>query len=251
MCCLGLSVTLAWVPKALESNESGTDLVNIAQVFQRSGTLQVSFKESGITSPADFAGMRIATWGFGNEHEVIAAVRQAGLDPASDIEQVIQGFHMGQLLPVEAGGTAEVDAAEAMIYNEYAQVLETINPATGELYQASDLNVIDYNEVGTAMLQDAVWVQRDWLADNEDVAEKFVRASLREWIFCRDNFDACVDIVMAAGPELPRGHMEWQLNEINALIWPSPGGIGVMDGGLWSQTLDVATSQGCFVRQAR
>ena len=71
-----------------------------------------------------------------------------------------------------------------------------------------------------------------------------MRASLRGWIFCRDNFDACVDIVMAAGPELPRGHMEWQLNEINALIWPSPGGIGVMDGGLWSQTLDVATSQG-------
>ena len=71
----GAEFGLAWVPKALESNEAGTDLVNIAQVFQRSGTLQVSFKESGITSPADFAGMRIGTWGFGNEHEVIAAVR--------------------------------------------------------------------------------------------------------------------------------------------------------------------------------
>ena len=29
---------LAWVPKALVSNEEGADLVNIAQVFQRSGT---------------------------------------------------------------------------------------------------------------------------------------------------------------------------------------------------------------------
>jgi len=154
----GAEFGLAWVPKALESNESGTDLVNIGQVFQRSGTLQVSFADAGISSPADFAGKRIGTWGFGNEHEVIAAVRQAGLDPATDIVQVQQGFDMLQLLPPEAGGTAEVDAAEAMIYNEYAQVLETVNPATGELYQPSDFSVIDYNAVGTAMLQDAVWV---------------------------------------------------------------------------------------------
>ena len=36
----------------------------------------------------------------------------------------------------------------------------------------------------------------------------------------------------------------WQLNEINKLIWPSPDGIGVMDQGLWDQTVDVATSEG-------
>jgi NitT/TauT family transport system substrate-binding protein len=31
-----------WVPKVLVANEEGADLVNIAQVFQRSGTLEVS-----------------------------------------------------------------------------------------------------------------------------------------------------------------------------------------------------------------
>lgn len=238
----GADIAEAWVPKALETNEQGGGLVNIAQVFQRSGTLQVSFKESGITSPEDFAGQRIGTWGFGNEHEVIAAVRKVGLDPATDIVQVIQGFNMLQLLPPEAGGTAEVDAAEAMIYNEYAQVLETINPATGELYEATDLNIIDYNDVGTAMLQDAVWVRQEWLdqGDNRDVAERFLRASFKGWIFCRDNFDECVDIVLAAGPTLGRSHQEWQLNEINALIWPSPDGIGIMDQALWDQTVEVA-----------
>ena len=30
----------------------------------------------------------------------------------------------------------EIDAAQAMIYNEYAQVLETKNPATGKLFTA-------------------------------------------------------------------------------------------------------------------
>ena len=33
------------------------------------------------------------------------------------------------------------------------------------------------------------------------------------------------------------------MNEINGLIWPSPGGAGVMDAASWSQTIDVATSE--------
>ena len=33
---------ISWVPKALVSREQGADIVNVAQVFQRSGTLQVS-----------------------------------------------------------------------------------------------------------------------------------------------------------------------------------------------------------------
>ncbi len=33
----------------------------------------------------------------------------------------------------------DVDAAQAMTYNEWAQVLEVVNPATGELYQPGGL----------------------------------------------------------------------------------------------------------------
>ena len=53
----GAEFGLAWVPKVLESNEQGVNLVNIAQVFQRSGTLEVSFVDTGIESVDDFAGM--------------------------------------------------------------------------------------------------------------------------------------------------------------------------------------------------
>ena len=42
---------LAWVPKALASREAGADIINIAQIYQRSGTLQVSFVDAGITTP--------------------------------------------------------------------------------------------------------------------------------------------------------------------------------------------------------
>jgi NitT/TauT family transport system substrate-binding protein len=44
---------ISWVPKALAARESGADIQFIGQVFQRSGTLQISWKDSGITKPED------------------------------------------------------------------------------------------------------------------------------------------------------------------------------------------------------
>ena len=72
---------IAWVPKVLASRKQGADLVNIGQVFQRSGTLEISWADSGITQPADWAGKRVGTWGFGNEFELFAAMRKVGIDP--------------------------------------------------------------------------------------------------------------------------------------------------------------------------
>ncbi len=231
---------IAWVPKALVSREEGIDIVNVAQVFQRSGTLQVSFADAGITGPADLAGKKVGSWGFGNEFELLAGSRTSGVEPGDDYEIVQQNFDMLALI------NGEIDAAQAMIYNEYAQVLETENEETGELYQPEDLNIIDWNDVGTAMLQDAIWADSPRLADDEayqDQTTRFVAASLQGWAWCRDNAQGCVDVVLNNGTTLGSSHQAWQLNEVNGLIWPSPGGAGVMDTDLWDQTVEVATSE--------
>ncbi|MGH2537653.1 MAG: ABC transporter substrate-binding protein, partial [Candidatus Promineifilaceae bacterium] len=238
---------IAWVPKMLASRERGADLVNIAQVFQRSGTLQVAWADSGIESVEEWAGKRVGTWGFGNEWEVFAALRQAGIEPNDPAQVTIvqQPFDMSLLL------NREIDVAQAEIYNEYAQLLEATNPEIGELYQPEDFTVFDYNDIGTAMLQDHIFVRENWLAQegNEDIAERFLRASFRGWAFCRDNFDACVQIVLAAGPTLGEGHMRWMLNEINALIWPSPQGIGIMDPALYDQTANISVEFGVLTAE--
>jgi NitT/TauT family transport system substrate-binding protein len=232
---------ISWVPRGLVPREEGLDITNIAQVFQRSATLQVSFKDTGINDVDDLAGKTVGNWGFGNEFELLAGLRASGLDPETDVTLVQQQFDMLALI------SGDIDAAQAMTYNEYAQVLETINPDTGELYQPSDLSIIDWNDVGTAMLQDAIWADAGKLDSDtayRDTAVAFVEASLRGWAFCRDNFDACVEDVLEAGPTLGVSHQEWQLNEINNLIWPSPQGAGMMDVALWDQTVSVATSEG-------
>ncbi|MGA1299272.1 MAG: ABC transporter substrate-binding protein [Ilumatobacteraceae bacterium] len=223
---------LSWVPKALASREAGANIVNIAQVFQRSGTLQVSFKDGGITSPADFAGKKIGNWGFGNEFEIFAALTKAGLDPAADVELVQQQFDMAALL------AGDIDAAEAMTYNEYAQVLEAVNPDTGALYTADDFNVVSYEDEGVGMLQDAIWASGDRLSDAayRDTAVKFVAASLQGWAYCRDNVQGCADIVVSKGSMLGASHQLWQMNEVNKLIWPATGGAGVIDKAAWDRT---------------
>jgi NitT/TauT family transport system substrate-binding protein len=236
----GPEFTISWVPKVLEAREAGSDLVNIAQVFQRSGTLSVAWADSGIDGPEDFGDKRIGVWDFGNEFEVTAAASAEGLEEGVDYEKVIQDFNMLAFLE------DDIDVAEAMIYNEYAQVLETVNPDTGELYQPEDMNVINYNEVGTAMLQDALFARAAWLAEegNEDVATRFLRASFRGWMHCRDNPDECIQFTVDAGSTLGAGHQAWMMNEINPLIWPSPNGIGIMDEAEWQQTVDVSLEAG-------
>lgn len=234
---------VSWVPKALVSRENGMNIVNVAQVFQRSGTLQVAWADSGIDGPEDFAGKKIGNWGWGNEFEMLAGARTAGLDPSSSFELVQQSFDMLALL------NREIDAAQAMIYNEYAQMLEATNPATGKLYTASDLSIIDWNDVGTAMLQDAIWADGARLADEDyaDITTRFVAGSLEGWMHCRDNTDECVEMVLNNGSALGTSHQAWQMNEINGLIWPSADGIGMVNSDLWAQTVSVATSSGDLV----
>jgi NitT/TauT family transport system substrate-binding protein len=230
---------IAWVPKALATREQGALITNIAQVFQRSGTLQVSFVEAGITEPADFAGHTIGNWGFGNEYEIFAALAKDGLDPANDVTLVQQQFDMSGLL------AGDIDAAEAMTYNEYAQVLEAVNPDTGELYQPEDLNVVSYETEGVGMLQDAIWADAEKLSSDDayrDIAVRFVTASLQGWAYCRDNVEECRDIVVAKGSKLGNSHQLWQMNEINKLIWPSPSGVGYIDQTAWDRTVEIAMS---------
>jgi len=228
---------ISWVPKVLGSIEQGTNVTDVAQIFERSGTTQISFKDKDITSAADLKGKKVGSWGYGNQWELFAGMQKAGIDTTKQISLVQQAFDMNGFL------AGDIDAAQAMTYNEYAQVLETVNPKTGKLFQPSDLNVINWNDEGTAMLQDAIWANADKLASDKTYAantEKFIKASIEGWIYARDNPDKAAAIVTAAGSTLGTSHQLWMTNEVNKLIWPSTSGIGVIQKKAWDQTVKIA-----------
>ena len=233
---------LDWLPSLLAFRDTGKKIMSIAQVFSRSGMTELTWKDSGITTIGKMRGKKVGVWCCGNENELYAALVKNGIDPhnKSDVTIVNQPFNMDLLL------NHEVDAAAAMTYNELAQVLEQTNPKTGKLYKLSDLNIIKIEDAskgaGTSMLEDEIFVRDDWINDkkNQATAKKFLAASFKGWIYCRDHWKDCVNIVLKNGPALPRGHQTWQMNEINALIWPNKLGIGIMDPKAFKRTARIA-----------
>lgn len=224
---------IAWVPKVLGSIEQGANLTDIAQIFQRSGTLQVSWADSGIESVADFEGKKIGSWGFGNEWEIFAAMAAEGLD-STTVQIITQDFNMNAFLQ------GDIDAAQAMTYNEYAQLLEAVNPDTGELYTEDDFNVISYEDTEGAMLQDAIWADTARLESDEAYQEttvKFLKAVIKGWVYAAENPEGASEITIAAGSGWGPSHELWMVNETNKLIWPSPDGIGIIDEAAWEKTV--------------
>jgi len=235
---------LDWLPNLFATREKGGKLVSIAQVFARSGMTEITWKDSGIDSIKKMRGKKVGVWCCGNQPELFAALTKNGINPAkaSQVTIVNQPFDMNLFLQ------KKIDAAAAMTYNELAQVLETKNPDTGKLYQLSDLNVfkMDSAAVGTGMLEDNVFVTENWLnkPGNKTTAVQFLKASFQGWIYCRQHFQECVNIVLKNGPTLGTGHQTWQMNEINKLVWPTPTGIGVVSKKAIANTANIAKTYG-------
>jgi len=231
-----------WLPSLLSARDKGTDLVNVAQVFARSGMTQLTWKSSGINTIAKMKGKKVANWLGGNQYELFAALTKNGMDPGHNkgVTIVQQPFDMNLFLQ------NKVDSASAMTYNELAQVLESKNPKTGKLYTLADLNVIKMQDVGTGMLEDGLFSTGKWLSSktNQATAVKFIAASLKGWIYCRDHVSACVSLTLKEGPTLPKGHQTWQMNEINKLIWPDATGVGLMNTADFNRTASIAQQFG-------
>ena len=238
----GAEFGIDFLPSLLSAREQGVPLVNIAQVFAYSGMRELAFKTSGIKTPADLKGRKVAVWFGGNEFALLATLAKYKLDPQKDLTLVQQPFDMNLLLQ------KQVDAAAAMTYNEYKQVLDAG-------VKADDLVVIDFNKEGTAMLEDGVFAKADWIADakNKDVAARFLRASLKGWALCKDKPAECVEIVLKESPVLGRDHQTWMMAEINKLVWgpPAPKSpLGKMDPAAYKQTAEIALKFGVIKKPA-
>ena len=185
-----------WLPSLLTARDKGTQLVNVAQVFARSGMTQLTWKSSGITTVAQMKGKKVANWLGGNQWELFAALTKAGMDPAKNqgVTIVQQPFDMNLFLK------HQVDSASAMTYNELAQVLETG-------VKMSQINVIKMQNAGTGMLEDGLFSTASWLKSpaNQAIAVKFIAASLAGWIYCRDHMAECVQLTLKEGPDASEG----------------------------------------------
>lgn len=233
-------IGVTWVSSLLKYQEKGWEFSEVAQVFQKSALLLVSKSSSGIKGPKDLKGKKVASWFGGNEYELYALIESAGLKKDSDLKLVQQDYTMDQLK------NDEVDAASAMIYNEYGLLLESG-------YDKSKLGVIDMNDAGVAMLEDCLFVNSKWAAKNGDLLVRFLRASIKGWADAVKDPVAAGTLVFNVDKSVSLAHQTYMAKEVAKLVVPAgfdAAKIGYIDPAAFKQTADFALKYGLLSKAA-
>lgn len=180
-------IAVNWMPDALAAREAGSALVNVAQVFNKSGLMLTCKKSSGVTGPKDLKGKTLGVWYGGNEYPFMSYMAKLGLDTTKDVKILKQGFNVDPLLQNQAA------CISTMIYNEYWQIIDAG-------VKESDLITFFYEEQGVASLEDGLYVMEANLKDPAFVARmgKFVKATLKGWNEAVKNPAEAAKIVVAA-----------------------------------------------------
>ena len=183
----GADVVVNWMPDALAAREAGVPLVNIAQVFNRSGLMLTCKKASGVASPKDFKGKTLGVWFGGNEYPFLNWMSKLGLKVDTDIKVMKQGFNVDPLLQNQAA------CISTMIYNEYWQVVDAG-------VKESDLITFFYEDQGVASLEDGLYVLESNLKDPAFVKRmgKFLKATMKGWNDAVKNPTEAAQIVVKA-----------------------------------------------------
>lgn len=231
----GADVVVEWMPAALAAREKGLPLVNIAQPFKSSGMMLTCLKETGITSPADFADKTLGVWFFGNEYPFLSWMSQLNLKTDGSpggLTVLKQGFNVDPLLQKQAA------CISTMTYNEYWQVIDA---GIAE----SDLVTFKYQDQGVATMEDGLYVLEENLADPafEEKMVKFVRASMKGWKYAEENPDEAAMIVLEndeTGAQT-ESHQKRMMSEVAKL---TAGSNGALDPADYERTVASLLSPG-------
>ena len=232
----GADVVVDWMPSALAAREKGVPLVNIAQVYQRSGLELTCRKDSGVRTPADFKGRTLGVWFAGNEYPFLSWMAKLNLktDGSPGGVQVLrQGYDVEPLLHNQAA------CISTMTYNEYWQIIEAgMKP--------DRLVVFKYQDQGVATLEDGLYTTEAKLKDPAmvDRLARFVKASMQGWKYAILHQDEAVRIVLArstAGAQTA-AHQKHMLGDVAKLITAGAHGLGYLEPAAYERTVAILMS---------
>lgn len=246
-----------WIANMLVQREAGLNVVQIAQIFQDSGYRMVALADSGIESFADLAGRKVGVWAFGNEFVTQAVFANqsltSDLDPTvtdADVQAVVYAFDPSLVFP------NEVDVASAMTYNELDQIV-------GLGYPLDTLSVLNPADIGAQLLEDNIFTTPELLANENfkesgvtgrEIAERFLRATIKGWEYAVANQDEAVFIVTgycgdtcngSGSTQSPLIHQTWQMARVAELVKPTAEtAVGAINPESFAQSVGLLTQVG-------
>lgn len=201
------------------SDDPPLGIVAIALIGQRGQQGFAVLGDSGIETPADWAGKRAGYKGTQPTPDFLAILNANGVDPG-EVQTVRIGFSPQVLTE------GEVDIFPLFLSNE-PDTLRNLG------YQ---ITVVEAADFGAPTLGLTYVTTQEYLSENPDIVLRFLKAVLHGIEFARDNPDEAIDIVMEFAPQEDRGHMRSMMNTelAAALVGPAyQSGIGWMTGEQW------------------
>ena len=196
-----------WLCSGIQMRAEGTNVVNLAQMMQRSALMLVAKKSSGINTPLDMNGKKVGLWGPIFQIQPRAFFKKYNLQ----VKVVRQSYSVNLFL------RDGVDVASAMWYNEYHTILNSgLNP--------DELVTFFFHEHGLNFPEDGIYTLQDTFSRDPQLCKAFVMASIEGWRYAFAHPEKTLDIVMEnlRKEHIParRVHQKWMLERMKDLILP-------------------------------
>lgn len=215
---------MSYQPDVLLARNEGVPVVSILGVVQHPLNSLMTLQSSGITRPAQLAGKKVGYPGIPTNEPLLETMLKAdGLGGLEDIELVNIGWNISESLIGE-----KVDGVVGAYWTHESINMENIG---------YPVNVMRMEEWGVPDYYELVLVtSEDYLSENEDVAERFVRAIKRGYEEAIGDPQAGVDVLVAEN----EGEIDESIDRPGADLlvpmWqlPSGGGFGTQEPARWN-----------------
>ena len=215
---------MSYQPDVLLARNEGVPVVSILGVVQHPLNSLMTLETSGITRPSELAGKKVGYPGIPtNEPLLETMLKHDGLSGLDDIELVNIGWNISESLISE-----KVDGVVGAYWTHESINMENIG---------YPVNVMRMEEWGVPDYYELVLVTSEsYLADNEDVARRLIRAVKRGFEEAIADPQAGVDVLVAEN----EGEIDESIDRPGADLlvpmWqlPNGGGFGTQEPARWN-----------------
>jgi NitT/TauT family transport system substrate-binding protein len=205
----------------------GTKLVNIGQIFQRSGIMFIAKKKSGIKTLKDFNGKKIGIW------RTSATELTTGFLRKHNINAEIVPFDKG----INVFLKDAVDITVMMNYNEYKRLINSgINP--------DEIITFNFYDHEMNFPEDGIYCMENTYKSDPELCKNFVEASIEGWTYALTNTDETIEVInkyqKSAMIPYNRSHSLWMLNSMKDII--SASDKNIKEGNLLKSDYDNLTN---------
>lgn len=202
-----------FLTSALREVDNGFQIVNVAQISQKSSLLLVAKKSSGISKVQDINGKRVGLWVNDFREPSITFLNKnhikAEIVPISWTVNVLTND--------------VVDIMNMMVYNEYDVLINTgINPDELTIFPMSDYDV--------NIPEDGIYCTKDYYLNNKELCNDFAEATMDGWIYALNHEEETLSIVLSylRIAHLPANipHQRWMLKKIREAVLAKPEQFG-------------------------